>query len=119
MAPQIGLIGFYIAQGYNIAYMALLGPFWPMGILLKRYNEVILLAVHSLEALAVHSWGLAAHSWGRSNRVRIQTAKPRGPPAPEYLSGKSNEKEGIQADFKQIFRACFWGFWLVSVRILI
>ena len=42
MAPQMGLIGFYIAQGYKIAYMALLGPFWPVGILLKRYNEVIL-----------------------------------------------------------------------------
>ena len=38
----MGLIGFYIAQGYKIAYMALLGPFWPLGILLKRYNEVIL-----------------------------------------------------------------------------
>ena len=38
----MGLIGFYIAQGYKIAYMALLGPFWPVGILLKRYNEVIL-----------------------------------------------------------------------------
>ena len=44
MAPQMGLIGFYIAQGYKIAYMALLGPFWPVGILLKRYNEVILYA---------------------------------------------------------------------------
>ena len=39
----MGLIGFYIAQGYKIAYMALLGPFWPVGILLKRYNEVILI----------------------------------------------------------------------------
>ena len=42
MAPQMGLIGFYIAQGYKIAYMALLGPFWPVGVLLKWYNEVIL-----------------------------------------------------------------------------
>ena len=42
MAPQMGLVGFYIAQGYKIAYMAILGPFWPVGILLKRYNEVIL-----------------------------------------------------------------------------
>ena len=42
MAPQMGLIGLHIAQGYKIAYMALLGPFWPVGILLKRYNEVIL-----------------------------------------------------------------------------
>ena len=42
MAPQMGLIGFYRAQGYEIAYMALLVPFWPVGILLKRYNEVIL-----------------------------------------------------------------------------
>ena len=41
MAPQMGLIGFYIA-GYKIAYMALLRPFWPVGILLKRYSEVIL-----------------------------------------------------------------------------
>ena len=40
--PPKGFIGFYIAQGYKVAYMALLGPFWPVGILLKRYNEVIL-----------------------------------------------------------------------------
>ena len=29
----------------------------------------------------------------------------------------ANEKEGILAEFKQIFRASVWGFWLVSVRI--
>jgi len=49
----MGLIGFYIAQGYKIAYMAILGPFWPVGILPKRYNEVILKLSHNM--LKLHS----------------------------------------------------------------
>ena len=46
----------------------------------------------------------------RARRTRKRYIKALGGPPP-------NEKEGIQADFKQIFGACFWGFWLVSVRI--